>query len=249
MPPIASPIEPKPGLGRARAGLAEPRDVHEDDAGVVGRERRRSRGPSRASVPGLKFSSTTSQRARDATRDVTAARVAQVDRDRTLVAGDRRPPEAPAVDADAVAAHDVAGAGRLDLDDVGAEIAEQLARERPRDERAELEHAQAGQRGVRHGPKSRVSHASRGGRNGVRTERPHRRAEGQARRVRQRGRPARRADLPRPARRVGRPALPAAGHGGAEGRGPQARPLEPVPARGRPRPRAHRTSSTRRCAR
>ena len=35
----------------------------------------------------------------------------------------------------------------------------------------------------------------------------------------QRGRAARRADLPRPTRGVGRPALPAAGHGGAEGRG------------------------------
>ena len=49
--------------------------------------------------------------------------------------------------------------GRLDLDDLGAEIAEQLAGERPGDERAELEDAQAGQRGVRHGPKSRVSTA------------------------------------------------------------------------------------------
>ena len=39
-------------------------------------------------------------------------------------------------------------ARRLDLHDVGAEIAEQLTRERAGDERAELEHAQAGERGV-----------------------------------------------------------------------------------------------------
>ena len=104
----------------------------------------------------MKFSSTTSQRA--AIRRATSRpRVAQVDRDRPLVARDRRPPQALAVDAHAVAPHDVARSGRLDLHDVGAEIAEQLARERTGDERAELEDAQAGQRGVRHGPKSRVS--------------------------------------------------------------------------------------------
>ena len=78
--------------------------------------------------------------------DVLTTRVAQVDRDRSLVARDRRPPEAAAVDAHAVAPHDVADAGRLDLDHVGAEVAEQLARERARDERAELEDAQAGER-------------------------------------------------------------------------------------------------------
>ena len=39
-------------------------------------------------------------------------------------------------------------------------------------------------------------------------------------------------------RGLGRPARPAAGHGGAEGRGPQARPVEPVPARRRLRRRA-----------
>ena len=39
-------------------------------------------------------------------------------------------------------------------------------------------------------------------------------------------------------RRVGRPALPAAGDGGAEDRGAQARPLEPLHARGRPRRQA-----------
>ena len=112
----------------------------------------RSRGPNRASVPGLKFSSTTSHDAAMRRATSRPLRVAQVDRDRALVARDRRPPQAPAVDPHAVAPHDVAGSGRLDLDDVGAEIAEQLARERPRDERTEFEHAQAGQRGLTHGP-------------------------------------------------------------------------------------------------
>ena len=51
------------GLGRTRAGLAEARDVHEHDARVRRPRASRSRGPSRASVPGLKFSSTTSHRA------------------------------------------------------------------------------------------------------------------------------------------------------------------------------------------
>ena len=61
-------------------------------------------------------------------------------------------------------------------------------------------------------------------------------------------RPAR-ADLPRPARGVRRSALPAAGDGGAEDRGAQARPVEHVHARGRLRHPASRTSTTRRCAR
>ena len=74
------------------------------------------------------------------------ARVAQVDGDRPLVARDRRPPEAATVDAHAVTPHDVADAGRLDLDHLGAEVTEQLPGERPGDERAELEDAHARER-------------------------------------------------------------------------------------------------------
>ena len=82
--------------------------------------------------------------------DVPAGRRGDVDGHRPLVARDCGPPQAPAVEPEAVAPHDVA-IGRLDLDDVGAEIAEQLPGERTGDEGAELEHAHAGQRGVVHG--------------------------------------------------------------------------------------------------
>ena len=99
--------------------------------------------PHRSSVPGLKFSSTTSTCAASRRTTLAAALVAQVDRDRPLVARDRRPPEAAPVVEHAPPAHRVAGPGRLDLDHVGAEVAEQLARERAGDERAELEDAQA----------------------------------------------------------------------------------------------------------
>src|SRR4029078_6829877 len=66
--------------------------------------------------------------------------------DRSLVAGDRRPPQAAPVDAHTPRAHRVAGAGRLDRQHLGPEVAEQLTRERPRDEAPELEHAQARER-------------------------------------------------------------------------------------------------------
>ena len=43
-------------------------------------------------------------------------------------------------------AHGIALAGRLDLDDLGTHVAEQLAAERSCDERAELQHAKVGER-------------------------------------------------------------------------------------------------------
>ena len=56
------------------------------------------------------------------------------------------------------------------------------------------------------------------------------------------------ADLPRPARRVGRPALPAAGDGGAEGRGDASATSGTCSCPKRVTARGSRTSTTRRCA-
>ena len=55
------------------------------------------------------------------------------------------PPQALAVGVDAPAAHRVAGLGGLDLDDLGAVVAEELAGERTGDEAAELQDAEAGE--------------------------------------------------------------------------------------------------------
>ena len=78
--------------------------------------------------------------------DVLALGAAQVERDRALVARLHLPPDGGAVLDQAPVAQRVAGAGRLDLDDVGAEFAERLAGERAGDQLAHLDHAQALQR-------------------------------------------------------------------------------------------------------
>jgi len=75
-----------------------------------------------------------------------AFRLAQVERDRLLVARDHRPPERrvarllPAPDS-----HRVALARRLDLDDLGPKVAEQLTAERASQQGAQLEHPQVSQ--------------------------------------------------------------------------------------------------------
>ena len=204
IPPIASPIEPKPGSAARGPVCPKPETCTSTTPGFVGRELVGYDMPHRASVPGLKFSRTTSQPRRDATHRVLPARIAQVDGDRPLVARDRRPPEAATVDAHAVAPHDVADAGRFDLDHVGAEVAEQLPGERAGDERAELEDAHACERraagvsdvlvtGGTVGSRARPTRRS----HGLRTERPLRCAQGRAGRVRPRHRAPGRADLPR----------------------------------------------------
>ena len=135
----------EPGLAGARAGLAEARDVDEHD-------RRVGLGQHVVAEPPLV------EPARPEVLDHDVARrrqpphhgagplVAQVERDRPLVAPDGRPPQAVTVAGDAPAPHRVALAGRLDLDDLGAVVAEQLAGERPGDETAQLQHPHAGQR-------------------------------------------------------------------------------------------------------
>ena len=84
---------------------------------------------------------------------------------------------------------------------------------------------------------------------GLRVLRPVARAPGAAPRLRHHAGGAGRAGLRGAGRSVGRPALPSAGDGGAEGRGPPARPVEPVPAERASTGPGSRTSTTRRCAR
>ena len=84
-------------------------------------------------------------------RNSVAARVlAQVQRDGFLVARVHRPEEVMAVEFGlAPGAQRVGRARRLDLDDLGAHVAEQPARERTRDQRADLDHPDAVQRAGR----------------------------------------------------------------------------------------------------
>jgi hypothetical protein len=77
---------------------------------------------------------------------VLAGRLAGVDLDRLLVAGDDRPPQRLAVRLLAAPfPHRVAGARLLDLDHLGTEIGEQLAAERTGEQLAHLDHPQVRQ--------------------------------------------------------------------------------------------------------
>jgi hypothetical protein len=84
--------------------------------------------------------------------DLLGASLAQVERHAALVAGQDRPPQAVVVVAQAApVAHRVAVAGRLDLDHVGAEVAQQRARVGAGEELAELDRPEACERRVSHG--------------------------------------------------------------------------------------------------
>ena len=84
----------------------------------------------------------------DEVQEQVAARgLAQVQGDGFLVAGVHRPEEVVAVEFGLPpGAQRVRRARRLDLDDLGAHVAEQPARERPGDQRADLDDADAVQR-------------------------------------------------------------------------------------------------------
>ena len=73
----------------------------------------------------------------------------QVDRDRLLVARLEKPPERRPLVQLAPAPQGIASVGRLDLDDLGAELREQTRREGTGDERPHLDHAQAREGGFR----------------------------------------------------------------------------------------------------
>ena len=115
----------------------------------------RSVGPmfQRSSVPGRKFSTTTSAVAASRRNRSWPSARAQVERDALAAAALDRPEQrvrAPSssVDERPDLAHEVAAAGLLDLDDLGALLAEQAGAERRGDAGAEVEDAQPRERAV-----------------------------------------------------------------------------------------------------
>ena len=145
MPPIASPTLPNPACAGERAGLPEAAHVHQHDLRVAGGQLL-VRQPPLVELAGPEVLEHDVALLRQPRRDLAGRLLAQVEHDRSLVAADARPPEAVAVAGHAPSPHRVAVAGRLDLDDVGAVVAEQLARERTGDEVAQLEDADAVER-------------------------------------------------------------------------------------------------------
>ena len=208
MPPIASPIEPKPGSDARGPVCPKPETCTSTMPGFAAasvvvrhppaRERARA-GSSRARRRSRAAMRRAASCPRGSRRSIATERLLRA------IAGHHRLRPSTA---HAVAPHDVADVGRLDLDDVGAEVTEHLARERPGDERAELEDAHARERRAAGGlgvlvTGSTVGSAASGGRyapdrgdhDGLRTERALRCAQGRARRVRREHRAAGRADL------------------------------------------------------
>ena len=129
-PLIASASVPKPGAPRVRPDLAEA--GHARDARGRGLRPCSSSGPrpQRSSVPGRKFSISTSAPLGQAQEEVGAVGLREVERDRPLVAPERLPPQRDAVLARAVPARRVAARRVLDLDHVGAVVAEERRGER-----------------------------------------------------------------------------------------------------------------------
>ena len=97
-------------------------------------------------TPGRLFSTTRRPRAQRA-REVAVGRVLEVERDRLLAAVDRSEVLAVAAVHRRPLAHRVA-LGRLDLDDLGAEVGEQHAAERAGGDLAELDDLEARERGA-----------------------------------------------------------------------------------------------------
>jgi hypothetical protein len=133
--------------------------VHDDDRGIDRRQARVIQAPlpqrSRAEV----LDHDVAPR-RQRPHQPLAFGVAQVERDRPLVAGDGRPPQALPVGGLAPAAHRVTRLDRLDLDDLGAVVAEQLPGERPGDQAAHFQDAGARER-TGHFGGSRIAPSSR----------------------------------------------------------------------------------------
>ena len=142
------PTRSRPGPRRVRAVLAEHRDAHRRRAAGRGRS-----GPMFhcSSVPGRKFSTTTSAVAASRRNRSWPSARAQVERDALAAAALDRPEQrvravVAGVDERTDLAHEVAAARLLDLDDLGALLAEQARAERRGDARAEVEDAQARER-------------------------------------------------------------------------------------------------------
>ena len=114
--------------------------------GLRGEQALRRRGPSaRACRDGS--SRRARRRRRRADEQVRAPGGGQVERDRALVAAERLPPEVEAVLGRPVPARGVGLARVLDLDDVGAEVAEERRGQRAGEQRRRVE-----RRAVRRGP-------------------------------------------------------------------------------------------------
>ena len=142
-PEIASPAEAKPGPVRVAAGLAVAGDAGVDRARVARVDVLGPEAPllHRAGAEVLEHD--VGGRG-ELGGDPLALGLAQVERDGALVAGQDRPPQRAVVVAQAApVAHRVAGAGRLDLDHVGAEVPEQRAGERAGEQLPELDRAQS----------------------------------------------------------------------------------------------------------
>src|SRR5262245_34349505 len=133
----------EPGHPAVRTGLAVARDAHQDESGVLARKRLPPEVPflQRAGTEVLDHDVAVARRA---PRDRLPFGLAQVERDRLLVARLHVPPQRHAVAHAPPASQRVAVARRLDLDHLGAEVRERLAAERPGDERAEFEDPYAG---------------------------------------------------------------------------------------------------------
>ena len=102
--------------------------------------------PRRSPTPGRKFSTRMSTLGGEPPGELAARLAAQVDRDAALAAVDRGEVGAdPAAERRAPGAGVVAGAGPLDLDDLGPEVGEQHRRVGAREDAREVEHPHPGE--------------------------------------------------------------------------------------------------------
>ena len=137
---LADPAEP--GAARIRPALAIARHARDDQPGLVGEQLQRIEPPFFHRARLEIFDQHIGVRDQLAHQRL-PGRHAHIGRDRPLVARDHFP-----VDLDVAQppfAHRVARARRLDLDHIGAHIAQQLAAERPGDQLAQFDHPDAGQ--------------------------------------------------------------------------------------------------------
>jgi hypothetical protein len=132
------------GFAGARTGLAEARNVHHDEAGIAGGDGGVVEAPL-VEPAGPEVLEHHVDVVDELGEEIPPAFVAKVDGHGALVASDAGPPQAFAVEGDAPAAHGVALARGLDLDDLGSVVAEELAGEGSGDEAAQLEDPHAGQ--------------------------------------------------------------------------------------------------------
>ena len=128
-----------------RPGLSVAGDAHEDELRVVARERVPAEVPLLERA-GAEILDHDLRAAGEAPHDLLPLGTAQVAGHGFLVPGLHMPPERGAVPDAAPLAQGVALARRLDLDHLGAEVAQRLGAERPGDERAELKHPDTGKR-------------------------------------------------------------------------------------------------------